>query len=183
MPLAGVTKLGHSALRFTVLAMLAGMYIGFGFSLCMLTGGQMSRELRHEQPGLFTLVYSTFGFPLGLTLVVVAGAELFTSNVAYMTAHALEAGRARWRQSALGWLRVCGASWLLNLCGSLLLVQLMVWGQVRLLLLLLLPWVVLCLCWLVLTCDSLHAARACLWCLLYGHHMACCWQDTCQHQP
>lgn len=106
------------------------MYIGFGFSLCMLTGGQMSSELRHEQPGLFTLIYSIFGFPLGLTLVVVVGAELFTSNVAYMTAHAWEEGPAKWRKSTLDWLRLCSATWVLNLCGSLLLVQLMVWGQV-----------------------------------------------------
>jgi hypothetical protein len=58
--------------------------------------------------------------------VVVAGAELFTSNVAYMTVAAWERKADLW-----GWLRVVAGSWAFNFLGALLLVQLMVWAQVR----------------------------------------------------
>jgi hypothetical protein len=90
-PHAGAAKPRNSLLRELVLGFLAGMYIGIGFSLCMLCAGQLSAELRAAQPGLFNLMYGVFGFPLGLSMVVINGASLFTSNVAYMTA-AVRAG-------------------------------------------------------------------------------------------
>lgn len=121
----------------------AGAYIGLGYSLCSLVGGQLSKEFRLEQPGAFNFLFGIFGargtccspgrwlgvvrrvaagwrlrcfaaphstavlpshvthahqrsplapsrpsapapgpagFPMGLTLCVVAGADLFTSN-------------------------------------------------------------------------------------------------------
>lgn len=71
---------------------LAGAYIGMGFSLCCLVGGLLSEELRLEQPGLFNFLFSIFGFPMGLTLCVVAGADLFTSNCMYTTIGLAEGG-------------------------------------------------------------------------------------------
>ena len=48
-------------------------------------GGELSPGLRASQPGLFNFLFGIFGFPMGLTLCVVAGADLFTSNVMYAT--------------------------------------------------------------------------------------------------
>jgi hypothetical protein len=42
--------------------------------------------------GLYSLVLGAFGFPLGLFLICVVGADLFTSNCAYMLV-ALHEGR------------------------------------------------------------------------------------------
>lgn len=41
----------------------AGTYIGLGFSLCTLVGGQLSPDLREQQPGLFNLLFGIYGFP------------------------------------------------------------------------------------------------------------------------
>lgn len=38
-----------------------GAYIGLGYSLCSLVGGQLSPELRSEQPGVFNFLFGIFG--------------------------------------------------------------------------------------------------------------------------
>ena len=63
----------------------AGAYIGLGYSLCCLVGGLLSPEFRRDQPGVFNLIFGIYGFPMGLTLCVVAGGDLFTSNCMYAT--------------------------------------------------------------------------------------------------
>ena len=111
--------------RELILGILAGCYIGFGFSVSMLVAGQLSPELRARQPGLFNFFYGAFGFPMGLTTVVVTGASLFTSNVLYMSAALMER-----RACPLHAVRVLIMSYVANLAGSLLLGQLMIWGEV-----------------------------------------------------
>jgi formate/nitrite transporter FocA (FNT family) len=49
-------------------------------------------QLQAQYPGLQTLIYSAFGFPLGLFMIVVLGADLWTSNCGYMMV-ALHEGR------------------------------------------------------------------------------------------
>lgn len=122
---AGADKKRAGPVREGVLSLLAGGYIALGFSLCCITGGQLSPTLRIENPGLFTLTYAAFGFPMGLTICVVAGASLFTSNVGYMAASFFERRASFW--SAV---RVCAYSYVGNALGALFLAQLYMWAQV-----------------------------------------------------
>jgi formate/nitrite transporter len=122
---AGVDKKRAGPVREGVLGLAAGAYIGLGFSLCMNVGGQLSPALRHAQPGLYSLVFSSFGFPFGLTLCVIAGSSLFTSNVGYLTAAVWER-----RCSVLSAVRVCIYSYFCNALGALALAQLYIWAQV-----------------------------------------------------
>jgi hypothetical protein len=80
--------------KLVILGLLAGAYISMGYSLCSLVGGQLSKEFRMEQPGAFNFLFGIFGFPMGLTLCVVAGADLFTSNCMYATIAVAEGGWA-----------------------------------------------------------------------------------------
>jgi formate/nitrite transporter len=78
---AGVKKATTSALNVLVLGILAGVYIGFGAALATLVAS--------DAPGRFgtgvgqVLIGSVFS--VGLILVVVAGAELFTGNSLMIT--------------------------------------------------------------------------------------------------
>ena len=76
--------------KFAVLSMLAGVYIAFG-GILSLTIGFGFPEITAGNPSLQKML-SGFMFPIGLILVVLLGAELFTGNnafliPAYMTKH------------------------------------------------------------------------------------------------
>ncbi|PRW05792.1 cytosolic phosphoglucose isomerase isoform A [Chlorella sorokiniana] len=111
--------------KLVILGLLAGAYISMGYSLCSLVGGQLSKEFRMEQPGAFNFLFGIFGFPMGLTLCVVAGADLFTSNCMYATIAVAEG-----RYGVLGLLRCWLVSYFCNLLGSLIMVGLMMGGEV-----------------------------------------------------
>lgn len=51
-------------------------------------------ELRSKNPGVASLLLGSFGFPMGLFMIVVVGADLFTSNCSYMLV-ALFEGRCK----------------------------------------------------------------------------------------
>lgn len=68
--------------RFAVLSMLAGVYIAFG-GILSLTIGFGFPEITSGNPGLQRLLSGSM-FPIGLILVVVLGAELFTGNNALL---------------------------------------------------------------------------------------------------
>jgi hypothetical protein len=74
---------------------------------------QLSKELRSTEKGLFNLLFGIFGFPFGLTITVLNGASLFTSNVAYMMAAFIER-----KSSAWGALRIVALSWVTNFMGE-----------------------------------------------------------------
>lgn len=80
---AAAHKAATAPARMAVLGVMAGMYVGIGVTVNSLVGGGLSAELRAQQPGLFWLLYSVFGFPTALTLIVITGADLFTSTVCY----------------------------------------------------------------------------------------------------
>lgn len=40
-----------------MLSIIAGCYVGFGFSLCLLIGGNIGMDIYHDRPGLFNLVF------------------------------------------------------------------------------------------------------------------------------
>ncbi len=64
-----------------VSAILAGGYIAMGSFLALMIGGGMP-EIAQTNPGLQKLVFGGV-FPLGLILVAISGADLFTGNTAY----------------------------------------------------------------------------------------------------
>jgi formate/nitrite transporter len=72
----GVSKAGMSAMRTFVLAVLAGAFIGLG---AMFATTVSAGAAGHMPFGVARLV-AGLAFCLGLILVVVAGAELFTGN-------------------------------------------------------------------------------------------------------
>jgi formate/nitrite transporter len=80
---AGVTKAGRNALTLLVLGVLAGAFIAFGaiFMTVVLTGaGDLPWGLARLLAGLV--------FSLGLILVIVGGAELFTGDALMVVAYA-----------------------------------------------------------------------------------------------
>ena len=94
---------------YFLLAMLAGMFIGFGVLLAFTAGGQLAGA-----PAAKLAMGATFG--VALSLVMMAGAELFTGNNLVMAAGVLE------KKVTLGnavylWI-IC---WLGNAAGGILL--------------------------------------------------------------
>ena len=103
---AGIAKAGLPMHRMAVLAMLAGAFIGFGAAFwCVAMAG--------AEPGFGPQrVLGGAAFVLGLILVVVGGAELFTGN-ALMVMAAVD------RRITVGaLLRNWGIVWLGNLVGA-----------------------------------------------------------------
>ena len=86
--------------RFALLTVLAGVYIAFGGTLSVILGYGFP-ELTVGNPGLQKLL-SGAAFPIGLILVVVLGAELFTGNNALLMPP-LMAGKCSWRDVAVNW--------------------------------------------------------------------------------
>lgn len=64
-----------------ILAFLAGAYIAFGGLLALIVGGG-TPGIAATNPGITKFLFGAT-FPIGLILVVVVGAELFTGNNAY----------------------------------------------------------------------------------------------------
>jgi formate/nitrite transporter len=72
----GVKKATASVLNILILGVLAGAYIGFGAALATLVGHDAAR---HVGLGIAQVMVGAV-FSVGLILVVIAGAELFTGN-------------------------------------------------------------------------------------------------------
>lgn len=102
--------------KIFIMGIVAGVYIGFGGLLALTVGGNCP-GLAASNPGLHRMVYGAFGLPVGLVLVLCCGAELFTGNVAAVSAAMVE-GKANMKQLAKSW----GASFAGNLVGTTLLV-------------------------------------------------------------
>lgn len=119
----GFTKLAEkklAALRrspggFFVSSMLAGAYVGMGIILIFVLGNQAPVEFRKLIMG------ATFG--IALTLVVIAGAELFTGHTMFMALRRY-GGASSLRDIAASW----SMTWIGNLAGALALVGLFALG-------------------------------------------------------
>lgn len=105
--------------RFVLLAMLAGAYIALGGILSVILGFGFP-ELTAANPAVQKLL-SGAAFPVGLILVVVLGAELFTGNNALLMP-AWMTGRCRCRDVLVNWTLV----YLGNFAGALLFTYLLV---------------------------------------------------------
>jgi len=113
-----VKKTNESVLRLSVLGILAGVYIGFG--------AQLATMVTHDLAGFLGVGMAKFMsgavFSVGLMLVVIAGAELFTgNNLIFLSLLDRQVG-------TLKLLRNWGIVYFANLAGSLLLVALMYWS-------------------------------------------------------
>src|SRR5919201_4545066 len=119
----GFTKLAErkiAALRaspggFFVASMLAGAYVGIGIILIFCIGQQVPPEFQRLIMG------ATFG--IALTLVVIAGAELFTGHTMFMVLRGFS-GKGSVRDIAATW----SMTWIGNLVGALALVGLFTLG-------------------------------------------------------
>ncbi len=78
---SAVKKGGYSVRKTLILAFLAGAYIAMGGLLSIIIGGGMP-GLATSNPGLVKFFFGA-AFPIGLILVALLGAELFTGNTAY----------------------------------------------------------------------------------------------------
>ena len=92
-------------------SMLAGIYVGLGIILIFTIGGFLSAA---QSPWTKTAMGVSFG--IALSLVIIAGAELFTGNVFVMSASLFKKGI---NLAAACWLLLI--SYLGNLAGSVLL--------------------------------------------------------------
>ena len=110
-----LAALRQSPLGFFVSCMLAGAYIGTGIILIFVLGSQVPPEFQKLVMG------ATFG--IALTLVVIAGAELFTGHTMLMALRGYR-GVGTLRDIAASW----SMTWIGNLAGSLALVGLFAAG-------------------------------------------------------
>lgn len=101
--------LKQSKLGFTIGSMLAGAYVGIGIIFIFTVATPMPSEVQKLVLGIT--------FAIALTLVVIAGAELFTGYTMYMTLGILQK-KVNFKQLISSW---C-VTWLGNLLGALSLV-------------------------------------------------------------
>ncbi len=111
-----IEYLKRSILSYITSSILAGTYIGIGVVLIFSVGAPLAAE-----GSIFLRPLIGVSFGIALTLVVFAGAELFTGNNMFMTI-----GLLKKEVSAAEVLKVWIFSWIGNLIGSLLLAYLVV---------------------------------------------------------
>lgn len=75
---SGIEKAQTPFFKFAILAILGGMFIAFGGLLSVVVAGGIP-GIGAENPGLVKFVAGAL-FPVGLIMVSVAGADLFTSD-------------------------------------------------------------------------------------------------------
>lgn len=101
--------------RYLIASMLAGLFVGF--AICLVF------TIQTLIPGASTKVLMGFCFSIALTLVVIAGAELFTGNNMVMTL-----GLARKTVTLPDTLKLWAVCWIGNLLGSIICGALFVGG-------------------------------------------------------
>jgi len=109
---AGLVKARMGLTKTLIMGFLAGAFIAFGGLLAIVVGGGIP-GIKFANPGLQKFIFGAV-FPVGLMLVVIAGAELFTGNTAVSIPGVLS-GRILW----FDWLKNLILSYSGNLAGSL----------------------------------------------------------------
>ena len=107
--------LRENPVGFFIASMMAGAYVGIGILLILSVGETIDPSLRSLVMGC--------SFGIALTLVVFAGAELFTGHAMYMTLGLL-VGVTSLRDLARSW----GTTWVGNLMGCVVLALLFAAG-------------------------------------------------------
>lgn len=109
---AAIDKGAYGFKKVMVLSFLAGVYISMGGLLSILFGYGFP-GVAAANPGIVKLFMGA-AFPVGLMLVVLAGAELFTGNCAYFIPNTMS-GRQPWSTAFRNW----GLVWTGNFIGAL----------------------------------------------------------------
>ena len=109
---SAVDKNGFNFTKLLLLSFLAGVYITMGGLLSILVAYGFP-EFSQANP-VFSKLAMGVSFPVGIMLVVVAGAELFTGNTAYFIPAVMEK-QVRWSGVFRNWTVV----WIGNFIGSL----------------------------------------------------------------
>ena len=111
----GKAKGSLTIFKMLILGILAGAYIGFGaeLSTMVLTGTQNTMGLGMSK------LFGGAVFSVGLMLVVIGGAELFTGN--NLMTIGVSAGEVKWTAMLKNWVIV----YIANFIGSLILVYIM----------------------------------------------------------
>lgn len=110
--------LKKSKMRYLTSAALAGIYVGFGILLIFTIGGLLSES---GSPATKIVMGASFG--IALSLVIMAGSELFTGNNMVMTIGSLEK-KVTWLDSINIWI----FSFVGNFIGSIVVAALFVGG-------------------------------------------------------
>lgn len=114
----GVDRTRQSPLTTIALTFLAGAYIALGGLLAIRAGGMLAPEIW----GMAGRLVFAATFPLGLLLVVLGGADLFTGNCLSVTA-----ARLQGRISTMAVVRALLCSYVGNLVGALF----VAWAMIR----------------------------------------------------
>lgn len=101
-----VNVLKKSIFRYFLLSMMAGMFVGLGILLIMSIGGMLAGA-----PSTKIIMGVSFG--IALSLVIMAGSELFTGNNFVMTIGSLEK-KVSWKETIYIWV----VSYMGNFFGS-----------------------------------------------------------------
>ena len=109
-----VNKVNSSVAKLLILGIFAGVFIGFGAQLATVAGHDMGKYFGTG----FTKLIMGAVFSIGLMLVVIAGAELFTGNNLIILS-ALDK-RISWGKVIIHW----GIVFIANFIGSILIVLL-----------------------------------------------------------
>ena len=104
---AGKAKCKKKPGKLFVLGLLAGAHVGFGAMLSGTVGADLE-GLVEENRGLQRLVAGAYGYPFGLFMVIVTGAELITSNFAVCSMAVLD-GKAEVKRLLQNWVIVYSA--------------------------------------------------------------------------
>lgn len=104
-----IETLNESKLKYLVLSMFAGMFVGFGCILIFTLGGYL--DAHHFTA---TKLVTGLSFSFALTAIVVLGYELFTSNTMVMTTGALQK-----TVTPLDAIKIMGYSYVGNFIGAI----------------------------------------------------------------
>jgi len=108
---SGIIKAEMPVARFIVLALLGGAFIAFGGLLTVMVAGGMP-GIAASNPGIVKFVAGAL-FPVGLIMVSIAGADLFTSDCTAMALPYLQK-RIHWATV----LKIWALSYLFNFIGA-----------------------------------------------------------------
>lgn len=108
---SGIEKAEMPIMKFALLAILGGAFIAFGGLLTVIVAGGMP-EVSATNPGLVKFVAGAL-FPIGLIMVSVAGADLFTSDCTAMTLPFMQK-----KKGIFVFIKVLTLSYLFNFIGA-----------------------------------------------------------------
>ena len=116
----GIDKANYNWKKTFTLGMLAGAYIAMGATLAVYVSSGFPTI--SEQNPVFQKLLAGLAFPVGLMLVIIAGAELFTGNNA-MLIPGLMNGKIKWHTVLKNWALVFGSNFIGTIFSAYLLVH------------------------------------------------------------